>query len=84
MQSVYDKSLMHLAREKAGELGIELKDGIYGYMTGPQYETPAEIHMLRMMGATVVGMSTVAEVIFAAQCRLPVLCISCVTNMRQA
>ncbi|MBR6708659.1 MAG: purine-nucleoside phosphorylase [Clostridia bacterium] len=81
MQSVYDKSLAHLAKEKASELGIELKDGIYGYMTGPQYETPAEIRMLRMMGATVVGMSTVAEVIFAAQCRIPVLCISCVTNM---
>ena len=81
MQSVYDKSLAHLAREKAYELGIELKDGVYGYMTGPQYETPAEIRMLRMMGATVVGMSTVAEVIFAAQCRIPVLCISCVTNM---
>jgi len=81
MQSVYDKSLARFAREKAAELGIELKDGIYGYMTGPQYETPAEIRMLRMMGATVVGMSTVAEVIFAAQCRIPVLCISAVTNM---
>ena len=81
MQSVYDKGLAHLAHEKAAELGFELKDGVYGYMAGPQYETPAEIRMLRLMGATVVGMSTVAEVIFAAQCRLPVLCISCVANM---
>ncbi len=81
MQHVYDKSLAALAKSKAAELGFELKEGVYGYMSGPQYETPAEIRLLRTLGATVVGMSTVAEVIFAAQCRLPVLCISCVSNM---
>jgi len=81
MQSVYDKGLVALAKQKAGELGFELKEGVYGYMAGPQYETPAEIRMLGMLGATVVGMSTVAEVIFAAQCKIPVLCISCVSNM---
>jgi len=81
MQTVYDKNLHMLAQRIASEQGIELKEGIYGYMTGPQYETPAEINMLRILGATVVGMSTVPEVIMAAQCRLPVLCISCVTNM---
>ncbi len=81
MQSVYDKSIARLAKNVARDIGFELKDGVYGYMSGPQYETPAEIRMLKMMGATVVGMSTVAEVIFAAQCRIPVLCVSCVTNM---
>jgi len=81
MQHVYDRQLLALAKAKASELGFELKEGVYGYMAGPQYETPAEIRMLRALGATVVGMSTVAEVIFAAQCRIPVLCISCVSNM---
>lgn len=81
MQRVYDPGLNMLAQRKAQELGIDLKEGVYGYMSGPQYETPAEINMLRTMGATLVGMSTVAEVIQAAQCRIPVLCISCVTNM---
>jgi len=81
MQSVYSKDMRETARAEAEKLGIELKDGVYGYMGGPQYETPAEIKMLRMMGATLVGMSTVPEIIFAAQCRISVLCISCVTNM---
>ncbi|MHB1151006.1 MAG: purine-nucleoside phosphorylase [Eubacteriales bacterium] len=81
MQRIYDKGLNMLAQRKARELGIELKEGVYGFMAGPQYETPAEINMLRTMGATLVGMSTVAEVIFAAQCSIPVLCLSCVTNM---
>lgn len=81
MQRVYDMGLNMLAQRKARELGIELKEGVYGFMAGPQYETPAEINMLRTMGATLVGMSTVAEVILAAQCSIPVLCLSCVTNM---
>lgn len=81
MQTVYDKNLNMLAQRVAKEQNIELKEGIYGYMTGPQYETPAEINMLRILGATLVGMSTVPEVIMAAQCRIPVLCLSCVTNM---
>lgn len=81
MQSVYDKALTGLAKSKAAGLGINLKTGVYGYMTGPQYETPSEIRMLKLLGADLVGMSTVAEVIFAAQCRIPVLCVSCVTNM---
>ena len=81
MQNAYDKELAALAMQQAASLGIELKEGVYGYMPGPQYETPAEIRMLSQLGATVVGMSTAAEVIQAAQCRIPVLCISCVTNM---
>ncbi|MDD6799313.1 MAG: purine-nucleoside phosphorylase [Firmicutes bacterium] len=81
MQHVYDKDMADIAKAKAVSLGFELKDGVYGYMTGPQYETPSEIRMLKMLGATVVGMSTVAEIIAAAHCGLPVLCLSCVTNM---
>ena len=81
MQSVFDKSLMKLAHEVAKANGFELKDGIYAYMSGPQYETPAEIRALKLLGANLVGMSTVAENIFAAQLGIRVLCISCVTNM---
>ena len=80
MQSVYSRDLAAKAKECAARSGIELKDGVYAYMSGPQYETPAEIRMLRTLGADLVGMSTVAEVIQAAQCGLKVLCISCVTN----
>ena len=81
MQSVYDKKFIEKAHIAAEKLGIVLKDGVYGYMAGPQFETPAEIKMLKIIGATLVGMSTVAEVIIAAQCGIPVLCISCVSNM---
>lgn len=66
MQRVYDRELRELAKNVAGELGFELREGIYAYMSGPQYETPAEIRALKLMGANLVGMSTVAEVISAA------------------
>lgn len=81
MQSVFDKELRELAKTCANNRGYELKEGVYAYMTGPQYETPAEIRALKSMGANLVGMSTVAEVIFAAQVGIKVLCISCVSNM---
>lgn len=80
MQSVYDKKLIETAKECAAEMKIALKDGVYAYMSGPQYETPAEIRMLAAIGADLVGMSTVAEVIQAAQCGIRTLCISCVSN----
>ncbi|MCI8387510.1 MAG: purine-nucleoside phosphorylase [Clostridiales bacterium] len=81
MQSVFDKDLRALAHEVAAAQGFELLDGVYAYMAGPQYETPAEIRALKLLGANLVGMSTVAENIFAAQLGIRVLCISCVTNM---
>ena len=81
LQSVYDKSLQKLAKECAAKRGFTLKAGVYAYMAGPQYETPAEIRALKSLGANLVGMSTVAEVIFAAQVGIKVLCISCVSNM---
>ncbi|MCL1794182.1 MAG: purine-nucleoside phosphorylase [Oscillospiraceae bacterium] len=80
MQSVYSKDLIEVAMDCALNLGFALKEGVYAYMSGPQYETPAEIRMLRSMGADLVGMSTVAEVIQAAKCKIKALCISCVTN----
>ena len=81
MQSVFDKDMRELAKSCAANRGYTLKEGVYAYMTGPQYETPAEIRALKLMGANLVGMSTVAEVIFAAQVGIKVLCISCVSNM---
>ncbi len=81
MQSVFDKKLIALAHEVAAAQGFELLDGVYAYMSGPQYETPAEIRALGVLGANLVGMSTVAENIFAAQLGIRVLCVSCVTNM---
>ena len=81
MQSVYDKTYRQTAKDCAAKLGISLKEGVYGYMAGPQFETAAEIRALRLLGADVVGMSTVAEVIEAAHCHLPVLGISCVSNL---
>ncbi len=81
MQSVFDRELREIAINTADRLGFTLKEGVYAYMSGPQYETPAEIKALKLMGANLVGMSTVAEVIFAAQLGIKVLCISCVSNM---
>lgn len=81
MTTAYSPALCALARQKAGELGIVLREGVYAYMPGPQFETPAEIRALRVLGADAVGMSTVPEVITAAQCGLQVLGISCITNL---
>ncbi len=81
MQRVYDRAMAELAHRAAGAHGFSLTDGVYAFMSGPQYETPAEIRMLRMLGADVVGMSTVPEIIAAAQCGISVLCLSAVTNM---
>ncbi len=82
MQQVFSSRLASLALEAAKNVDVMLIDnGVYGYMSGPQYETPAEIRMLGLLGATLVGMSTVAEVIQAAHCGIEALVISCVTNM---
>lgn len=81
MSRAYTPELAELARKAAKEAGIPLREGVYAFMPGPCFETPAEIRMLRTLGADAVGMSTVPEVIAAAHCGLKVLGISCVTNM---
>ena len=81
MSEAYDAELRRLARRVAGELGIDLKEGVYAAMLGPSYETPAEIRMLRAVGGDAVGMSTVPEVIVARHAGIRVLGLSCISNM---
>ncbi len=81
MSCAFDKELRALAHECANEQGFALREGVYAQMTGPMYETPAEIRMLRTLGADAVGMSTVPEVIVARHGGMRVLGISCITNM---
>ena len=81
MTHAYAKELRRIAHEEAGKLGVPQHDGIYAGLLGPSYETPAEIEYLRRIGADLVGMSTVAEVIAARHMGIKVLAISCVTNM---
>ncbi|MBI0576221.1 purine-nucleoside phosphorylase [Neobacillus cucumis] len=81
MSEAYTKELRAIAKEIAGSLKIEVKEGVYVGFTGPVYETPAEIRMARVLGGDAVGMSTVPEVIVARHGGLKVLGISCITNM---
>jgi len=81
MSDAYDKDLRELVKECASNIGVNVKEGVYTMMTGPAYETPAEIKMLRILGSDAVGMSTVPEVIAAKHCGLKVIGISCITNM---
>jgi purine-nucleoside phosphorylase len=81
MTHAYAKEYRQIAREEAGKLGVPQHEGVYAGLLGPSYETPAEIEYLRRIGADLVGMSTVAEVIAARHMGIKVLAISCVTNM---
>jgi purine-nucleoside phosphorylase len=81
MTHSYDRGYRAMAKEEGTKLKITLHEGVYAAMLGPSYETPAEIEMLRRIGADLVGMSTVAEVIAARHMGIKVLAISCVTNM---
>jgi purine-nucleoside phosphorylase len=81
MTEAYSKSYRQIALEAGKRLGIPLAEGVYAAVLGPSYETPAEIRFLRTIGADLVGMSTVPEVIVARQMGIKVLAISCVTNM---
>jgi len=81
MSKAFDPELRALARECATVNGVTLREGVYAQMPGPSYETPAEIRMLRLLGADAVGMSTVPEVIVARHGGQRVLGISCITNM---
>jgi purine-nucleoside phosphorylase len=81
MSEAYSGELRALARAAAEELGFPLREGVYAGLLGPQYETPAEVRMLRALGADLVGMSTVPEAIVAAHMGARVLGLSCVTNL---
>jgi len=81
MTQAYSTAYREIAAAAAQKLGMTLHDGVYVALLGPSYETPAEIRSLRTIGADLVGMSTVAEVIAARHMGLKVLAISCVTNM---
>ena len=81
MSCAYDRELKKLLSDTAKKCGIPLKEGFYAQLTGPSYETPAEIRMLRSLGADAVGMSTVCEVIAARHCGLKVVAMSLITNL---
>lgn len=81
MTDAYDPALRAIAHRAAAAIGIELPEGVYAALSGPSYETPAEIRYLRTIGADLVGMSTVPEVIAARHAGVRCLAISCVTNM---
>ena len=78
---LYTPALQDLARKAAADLGIELKEGVYMYFPGPQYETPAEVRFARIAGADAVGMSTAPEVITAGHCGMQVLGFTLVSNL---
>lgn len=81
MSNIYDKAFNERIRKIAYSKGIDLQEGVYFYFTGPQYETPAEIRLVRQLGGDLVGMSTVPEAVVAAHMKMRVTGISCVTNM---
>jgi purine-nucleoside phosphorylase len=81
MTAVYSPELQEIVIEEAKALNVEVRRGIYAALAGPSYETPAEIHLMRTLGADAVGMSTVPEAIVARHMDLEVLGISCITNM---
>ena len=78
---LYTPRLQDLARQQARRLDLDLKEGVYMYFPGPQYETPAEVRMARILGADAVGMSTAPEVIVAGHCGMQVLGFTLVSNL---
>lgn len=80
MSEIYDRGLIDLCLRTGNEIGLSLKTGVYIGVTGPSYETPAEIKAFRLLGADLVGMSTVPETIIARHMNQKVLAISTVTN----
>ncbi len=81
MSNVYTPRLRALAKEVAQAQGLALREGVYMYFPGPQFETPAEVRAARVLGADAVGMSTVPEAIAAAHCGMEVMGLSLLTNM---
>ena len=83
LRDAYDPALLQSLRESASELGIALAEGVYLAVTGPSFETPAEIRAYRTIGADAVGMSTVQETILARHCGLRVAAVSVITNLAE-
>lgn len=81
MSNVYDARLQGIILDKAKECDIPIREGVYTYLTGPSYESPADIRMLRVLGTDAVGMSTVPEAIAANHMGMKICGISCITNM---
>ncbi|KYG00665.1 purine-nucleoside phosphorylase [Sorangium cellulosum] len=81
MTYAHDPRLLDLARAAASDAGVPLREGVYAGLLGPTYETPAEIRMLRTLGADAVGMSTVPEIIALRHMGVPAAAISCITNL---
>jgi purine-nucleoside phosphorylase len=81
MTEAYDRELGELARDAAHATGVNLREGVYAGLLGPTYETPAEIRMFRLLGASAVGMSTVPEVIAMRHMGVRTAAISCITNL---
>lgn len=81
MSHIYDEDLQQIVKKAACDLGINLKEGVYVQLTGPAYESPAEINMCRMMGADAVGMSTACEAQAANHMGMKIVGISCISNM---
>nr|WP_152619532.1 purine-nucleoside phosphorylase [Cohnella kolymensis] len=81
MSEAYSRRLRQIAKQTASSLGFEVQEGVYVGLLGPNYETPAEIRMLRTLGGDAVGMSTISEVIVARHSGMEVLGISCISNM---
>lgn len=81
MSDIYKKDLQEIIRSTANELGIKLQEGVYIQLTGPNFETPAEVRMCRILGADAAGMSTAAEAVAANHMGMKVCGISCITNL---
>lgn len=81
MSEIYDKSLRKVIKQSAESLGIKLKEGVYIQLTGPNFESPAEIRMCRTLGADAVGMSTACEAVAANHMGMKICGISCVANL---
>ncbi len=81
MSNIYDRDLRDIVRNTAKDLGIPLQEGVYIQLTGPNYESPAEIRMVHALGADAVGMSTACEAVAANHAELKTVGISCISNM---
>ena len=78
---MYTASLREIAKKCAEKTSLNVHEGVYFFMQGPSFETPAEIRAIRTLGGDAVGMSTVTEALTAAHCQMPILAMSVITNM---